>query len=76
MDTSRACGIALGFLVDAALADPSRWHPVAGFGAVASRVEGLLHPPADAVDAHAAAGAHDTTAGRVAVRARGVVFTV
>ena len=35
MDTSRACGIALGFLVDAALADPSRWHPVAGFGAVA-----------------------------------------
>ncbi|MCT2059969.1 CobD/CbiB family cobalamin biosynthesis protein [Dietzia cinnamea] len=76
MDTSRACGIALGFLVDAALADPSRRHPVAGFGAVASRVEGLLDPPVDAGDAHGAVGAPDTTAARVAVRARGVVFTV
>ena len=41
---ARACGIALGVLLDALVADPSRWHPVAGFGAVASRVEGVLHP--------------------------------
>ena len=49
---------------------------MAGFGAVASRVEGLLDPPVDAGDAHGAVGAPDTTAARVAVRARGVVFTV
>ena len=64
---ARACGIALGVLLDALVADPSRWHPVAGFGAVASRVEGVLHPPVGEGPEPTARGA--------AVRARGVAFT-
>ena len=37
--TSRAWGLALGVLLDAALADPRRFHPVAGFGALAVAAE-------------------------------------
>ncbi|MFV0451434.1 MAG: cobalamin biosynthesis protein [Propioniciclava sp.] len=36
-------GLALGWLADQALGDPRRWHPVAGFGQLAGRLEGLLH---------------------------------
>lgn len=36
-------GLAAGVLLDAALGDPRRWHPVAGFGRVASRVERGLY---------------------------------
>lgn len=36
---SRAAGIALGIGVDAALGDPQRWHPVAGFGRWAGWLE-------------------------------------
>jgi len=37
--TSRALGLALGVLADAVLGDPRRGHPVAAFGAVATRLE-------------------------------------
>lgn len=36
---SRTIGLALGFLGDRVLADPARWHPVAGFGQLAVAVE-------------------------------------
>lgn len=36
---SRALGLAIGFLADRAIADPARWHPVAGFGRLAEAVE-------------------------------------
>lgn len=34
-----------GYLADLALGDPSRWHPVAGFGRLASRVERAVYAP-------------------------------
>lgn len=38
--TSRlAAGLVLGFAADRLLADPQRWHPVAGFGRLASTLE-------------------------------------
>jgi adenosylcobinamide-phosphate synthase len=37
--------IALGFAADCALGDPARWHPVAGFGRVATRLEQAIHAP-------------------------------
>lgn len=36
---ARAAGLAVGFLADAALGDPQRGHPVAGFGQVATWLE-------------------------------------
>lgn len=36
---SRAAGLALGWLADQVVGDPRRWHPVAGFGALATRLE-------------------------------------
>ncbi|WP_030171207.1 cobalamin biosynthesis protein [Spirillospora albida] len=36
-------GLAAGVLLDALLGDPRRWHPVAGFGRAASRVERLVY---------------------------------
>lgn len=39
MIAARALGLVLGFAADAALGDPRRRHPVAGFGAVAGRLE-------------------------------------
>ena len=39
MDTITAAGLALGATADLLLADPRRGHPVAGFGAVAARLE-------------------------------------
>jgi adenosylcobinamide-phosphate synthase len=40
-----ALGLVIGFLADRALGDPRRFHPVAGFGQVAARVEERLHAP-------------------------------
>ena len=40
---SRAAGLALGFLADQVLGDPARFHPVAGFGQVAGRLERHLY---------------------------------
>ncbi len=38
-----ALGIGLGCLADQRFGDPRRWHPVAGFGQVASRLETLTY---------------------------------
>ncbi|RZU34269.1 cobalamin biosynthesis protein [Blastococcus saxobsidens] len=38
-DAATAAGLALGALADVALADPRRWHPVAGFGSLAAALE-------------------------------------
>lgn len=37
--SGRSLGLLLGFAADAALGDPTRWHPVAGFGTFASALE-------------------------------------
>ncbi|MDN5767718.1 MAG: cobalamin biosynthesis protein [Humibacillus sp.] len=37
---SRAAGLAIGWLADAVVGDPRRWHPVSGFGSVATHLEG------------------------------------
>jgi adenosylcobinamide-phosphate synthase len=73
-DVARAAGLAAGYAADRLLADPRRWHPVAGFGAVAAwlerrvyadqRTRGLLHVTA-LVGGAAALGA---TAERLASR--------
>lgn len=42
---SRAAGLILGFAADRAFADPARWHPVAGFGSLASTAEKVLNAP-------------------------------
>ncbi|GGL02581.1 cobalamin biosynthesis protein [Mangrovihabitans endophyticus] len=34
-----AVGLLAGYALDAVLGDPARWHPVAGFGALAARLE-------------------------------------
>ena len=41
----RAAGIGLGIAVDSVLADPVRWHPVAGVGQLASQLESVLYRP-------------------------------
>jgi adenosylcobinamide-phosphate synthase len=46
-----ALAILLGFAADRALGDPARWHPVAGFGAVAARVERWAWRPSRATGA-------------------------
>ncbi|MFO6453627.1 MULTISPECIES: cobalamin biosynthesis protein [unclassified Aeromicrobium] len=43
MSRARAAGIALGFLLDRALGDPARLHPVAGLGRFAATVERVSH---------------------------------
>jgi adenosylcobinamide-phosphate synthase len=40
---SRAAGLLLGFVADRLLGDPSRWHPVAGFGRAAAALERAVH---------------------------------
>ena len=57
---ARAYGIALGFLADAAFADPAHGHPVAVFGSIAARVEAMTYPRTGAPHA----------------RFRGVLYTV
>ncbi|MCH8612712.1 cobalamin biosynthesis protein [Arsenicicoccus dermatophilus] len=42
----RATGLVLGWLLDAALGDPRRGHPVAAFGQAASRLERVTYRPA------------------------------
>ncbi|MFL6160334.1 MAG: cobalamin biosynthesis protein [Marmoricola sp.] len=43
MSAARAVGLALGFAADQVLGDPQRFHPVAGFGRVAGRLEEALY---------------------------------
>lgn len=53
---ARAAGILLGFAADRLLADPRRYHPVAGFGRAAAAVERRLYADSRARGAaHAAA---------------------
>ncbi|GAB2706211.1 cobalamin biosynthesis protein [Nocardia thraciensis] len=41
--TARAVGLVLGFALDRVLGDPRRWHPVAGFGSAAARLESVTY---------------------------------
>jgi adenosylcobinamide-phosphate synthase len=41
----RAAGIGLGLAADSVLADPKRWHPVAGVGQFASHLEEAIYQP-------------------------------
>uniref|UniRef100_UPI0024553B5E cobalamin biosynthesis protein n=1 Tax=Nocardia wallacei TaxID=480035 RepID=UPI0024553B5E len=54
MGTARAIGLGLGFVLDRVAGDPRRWHPVAGFGAVAGALEQVAHR-----DARGAGVAHE-----------------
>jgi adenosylcobinamide-phosphate synthase len=45
MMIAQMSGLAAGVLADAALADPRRFHPVAGFGMAATRLEQRLYAP-------------------------------
>ncbi|HEU0239880.1 MAG TPA: hypothetical protein VFR11_11485, partial [Micromonosporaceae bacterium] len=38
-------GLVAGYAVDTVLGDPRRWHPVAGFGRFAGRLERRLYAP-------------------------------
>ncbi|MQY20404.1 cobalamin biosynthesis protein [Nocardia macrotermitis] len=40
---STAIGLVLGFGLDRAFGDPRRWHPVAGFGSAAARLESVTY---------------------------------
>jgi len=40
-----AAGLAAGYLLDAVLGDPRRFHPVAGFGAAAAKLEQKIYAP-------------------------------
>jgi adenosylcobinamide-phosphate synthase len=42
---SRALGLLLGFAADRVVPDPARFHPVAGFGALAARLERRIYEP-------------------------------
>src|SRR5437763_468279 len=42
---ANAVGLLAGALLDTALGDPRRWHPVAGFGRAASALERRLYAP-------------------------------
>lgn len=77
----RATGLLLGVALDAALADPARWHPVAGFGRAAawaerrlyrdSRAAGAVHTAVLVTAVAAPAAAFE----RSPVAASGVVLT-
>jgi adenosylcobinamide-phosphate synthase len=43
INTADAAGLAAGYALDLALGDPRRWHPVAGFGRAAGRLENELY---------------------------------
>ena len=45
MARADAAGLVAGYLLDAALGDPRRFHPVAGFGAAAGALERRIHAP-------------------------------
>ena len=41
----RGAALAGGYVADLAVGDPARWHPVAGFGRLAARVERAVYAP-------------------------------
>lgn len=81
MGRADAAGLVAGYVLDAVFGDPRRWHPVAGFGAAAARLERKVYAPNRrsgalfttlAVGAPAALG----LAGAVATRRRPVARAV
>jgi adenosylcobinamide-phosphate synthase len=42
---ARAAGLTVGLLADLALADPRRWHPVAGYGTACAALERRIYTP-------------------------------
>lgn len=81
MSRSRASGIALGYLADRVLGDPSRAHPVAAFGQVAAAVEARAYADSQLRGGLVAGGlvASTAAAGLVldrATRSRPVVHTL
>jgi len=40
-----AAGLVAGYVLDVIVGDPKRWHPVAGFGTLAGRLERKLYAP-------------------------------
>ena len=42
-EAARPLGLLIGYLADLAVGDPRHWHPVAGFGLVATRLERALY---------------------------------
>jgi adenosylcobinamide-phosphate synthase len=51
MDATTAVGLAVGAAADLLLADPRRWHPVAGFGRAAGALEDLMWRDSRAIGA-------------------------
>jgi adenosylcobinamide-phosphate synthase len=83
MGRADAAGVIAGYVLDAALGDPRRFHPVAGFGAAAGALERGLYAPnrrsgaafaAVAVGAPAAAGLAAALATRRRPAARAVLM--
>jgi adenosylcobinamide-phosphate synthase len=84
INTADAVGLAAGYALDLALGDPRRWHPVAGFGRAAGRLEAELYAPrrragvlftALAVGAPVAVGAGLASLSRPSPVARAVLVT-
>lgn len=84
--TTLIAGLAAGFAADAVLGDPRRFHPVAGFGRAASRLERTMYAPTQAagvayavvaagVPAAFAVAAHAATKQRPVARAALVAAT-
>lgn len=65
---SRAAGLLLGFTADALLGDPARWHPVAGFGGLASTLERRCY-----ADSYSAGALHTALTAGAVVAAGGVL---
>jgi adenosylcobinamide-phosphate synthase len=66
-----AAGLVAGYVLDAIVGDPKRWHPVAGFGTLAGKLERKVYAPerkAGVLFAALAVGV-PAAAGYVAVRA-------
>jgi adenosylcobinamide-phosphate synthase len=75
--TALIAGLVAGYAADAVLGDPRRFHPVAGFGRAASRLEHALYAPTQTAGARYAAVAVGlplaaAVAGHVATRRRPV----
>lgn len=51
MTAADAAGLIAGYLLDAAVGDPRRYHPVAGFGTAAAALEKRIHRPSRAAGA-------------------------
>src|SRR5436305_533579 len=52
---ANAAGLLVGALLDAAVGDPRRWHPVAGYGRAAGALEQRMYAPTVAAGARYAA---------------------